>query len=253
MATLQTLSVILPAFNEAENIEAMVADVLRLLTVEDRAGEVLVVDDGSDDGTWEVVCALESRDGRVRPLRHEVNRGYGAALRTGFRAAQGDLVFFTDADRQFDVLELQTLLALTDRFDIVAGFRAPRRDPANRRLNAWAWGQLVNGLFGLSIQDVNCAFKLFDRRVIEDLEIRSDGAFVNTEILVRARAAGHSLAQVPVTHLPRVAGVQTGARPAVVARAFVELVRLYGELQPLSRRRWRGPGRPSLRGLRRAS
>ena len=234
---MQSLSVILPAYNEAENIEAMVGRVLEVLDVEDRSGEVVVVDDGSQDETWRILQRLATQDSRVRPVQHASNQGYGAALCSGFRAAQGELVFFTDADLQFDVSELRSLLDLAHRFDIVAGYRAPRRDPWHRRLNAWAWGQLVNGLFGLSIQDVNCAFKLFDRRVIDDMEISSSGAFVNTEILVRARAAGRSLAQVPVSHHPRPAGVQTGARPEVVTRAFVELGRLYGELQPLGQGR----------------
>lgn len=249
---MQSISVILPAFNEAENIEAMVRRVLRVLDQVRRPGEVVVVDDGSEDGTFEVTAELSAGDSRVRPVQHAVNQGYGAALRTGFRAARGDLVFFTDADLQFDVTELGSLLDLADRFDIVAGYRAPRRDPWHRRFNAWAWGQLVNGLFGLSIQDVNCAFKLFDRSVIDEMEIRSSGAFVNTEILVRARAAGRSLAQVPVSHHPRSAGVQTGARPEVVTRAFLELGQLYGELQPLSRGRWFRGAQRAVR-LRRAS
>ncbi len=249
---MQHLSVILPAYNEAENIEPMVSQVLAVLDREERQGEVVVVDDGSHDETWAVLQELVERDARVRPVQHPQNRGYGAALATGFQAARGDLLFFTDSDLQFDVRELASLLDLSRRFDIVAGYRAPRRDPWNRRLNAWAWGQLVNGLFGLSIQDVNCAFKLFDRRVLDGMDIRSAGAFVNTEILVRARAKGHSLAQVPVSHHPRSAGVQTGAKPEVVARAFVELGRLYGELRPLSQGRWWRGARRVAR-LRRAS
>jgi glycosyltransferase involved in cell wall biosynthesis len=189
--------------------------------------EIVVVDDGSQDGTARVLEGEGRRDPRIRAVRHRVNQGYGAALRSGFLAARHELIFFTDADLQFDLREVGSLLALASRADIVAGYRHPRRDPWNRRLNAWAWGRLVNGLFDLGVADVNCAFKLFHRRVLDSIDIRSSGAFVNTEILAQARAAGFSLAQVPVSHYPRRHGEQTGARPAVVLRAFVDLARLY--------------------------
>lgn len=225
-----SLSIVLPACNEAPNLAQSVSCVLDYVDERGFSGQVIVVDDGSSDDTFEVAADLGRADPRVCTVRHGGNLGYGAALRSGFRAATGDLVFFTDADLQFDVGDLDALMPWIDRFDIVAGFRHQRRDPWNRRLNAWAWGGLVNALFDLAVQDVNCAFKLFHRRVLERLAIRSNGAFVNTEMLARARASGFSVRQVPVSHFPRSAGVQSGAQPRVVARAFVELARLYGDL-----------------------
>ena len=142
---------------------------------------------------------------------------------------------FTDADFQFDLKEVGRLLAHVHAYDIVAGYRSPRRDPWNRRLNAWAWGRLVNATFDLRIRDVNCALKLFRREVLEGAELRSDGAFVNTELLARARSRGWRIQQVPVSHYKRTAGVQTGAQPKVVAKAFVELAQLYGDLQSARR------------------
>jgi glycosyltransferase involved in cell wall biosynthesis len=232
-AVRSSLSFVLPAFNEADNIEEAVT---RCASVGDSLGltfEVIVVDDGSQDATREILGRLSHDDPRVRSLHHPRNRGYGAALKSGLFAARMDKVFFTDSDLQFDVRELANLLRWADHYDIVAGYRAPRRDPWQRRFNGWAWSRLVNTIFDMSVNDVDCAFKVFDRRIFERIPVYSIGAFVNTEILVRARSAGFTLVQVPVTHYPRVAGTQTGANPRVILKAFQELVLLRGELRAL--------------------
>ncbi|MCB9779155.1 MAG: glycosyltransferase family 2 protein [Alphaproteobacteria bacterium] len=234
---MRSWSLVLPAFNEADNIGESIARGRRVLDELGGGWEIVVVDDGSSDATWDILQAEALADDRIVPVRHPQNRGYGAALRTGFQTATGERIFFTDADLQFDLAELPRLVARADAYDIVAGYRSPRRDPVHRRLNAWAWGRLVGRLFDVPVRDVNCAFKLIDRRVFDHVHVHSGGAFVNTEILVRARAAGFSVTEVPVTHFPRVAGQQTGARPDVVVRAFRELAHLYSELRGLPHRR----------------
>jgi len=225
------LSLVLPAYNEEQNLLRGLPLAVEALERTGRTFEIVVVDDGSADTTAQVVQAAAQADPRIRLVAHVQNAGYGAALRSGFQAARGRSVMFTDADLQFDLGEVGRLLAHADEFDIVAGYRAPRRDPWNRRLNAWAWGRLVNATFDLRIRDVNCAFKLFRREVLEGVDLRSDGAFVNTELLARARSRGWRIHQVPVSHYKRQEGVQTGAHPKVVAKAFVELAQLYGDLQ----------------------
>jgi glycosyltransferase involved in cell wall biosynthesis len=224
------LSLVFPACDEEANIEALLESALALAPRLCADTEVIVVDDGSRDRTALLVEARRREAPGLRLVRHASNRGYGAALRSGLREARGELVFFSDADLQFDLAELASLLAHTDRFDIVAGYRAPRRDPWARRLLASAWGGLVRLLFGLQVRDIDCAFKVFRREVIEAMPIASLGAFVNTEILVRARRAGFRIHQVPVGHQPRRHGRQTGARPRVILRAVVELASLYREL-----------------------
>jgi glycosyltransferase involved in cell wall biosynthesis len=217
-----SLSLVLPAHDEAKNIGPLLSqahDVLPRITKEH---EIIVVDDGSRDETACVATQFDS----VRLLRHERNRGYGAALRTGLRAARMDWIFFTDADHQFDLNDLSELVAASQEADIVAGYRAPRRDPWGRRLLGWAWGRIVRWLFGLEVRDVDCAFKLFRREVLDTIPIESVGAFVNTEILVRASAAGFRIQQIPVRHFPRTAGSPSGARPRVILRAVRELLAL---------------------------
>ncbi len=225
------LSLVFPACDEAPNIAPLLDAALALAPRLAERWEIVVVDDGSRDGTAAATLARSAGDPRVRLVRHPSNRGYGAALRSGLRAARGELVFFSDADLQFDLSELATLLSHTESFDVVAGYRSPRRDPLGRRLIARAWGLLVRVIFGLRVRDIDCAFKLFRREVIEAMPIASIGAFVNTEILVRARSAGFRLHEVPVTHHPRRFGRQSGAHPRVILRACLELATLSRELR----------------------
>lgn len=226
-----SLSFVLPAFDEADNIEEAISRCIQVGEGLALRFEVIVVDDGSRDATRALADAMAAADRRVRTLHHPRNRGYGAALRSGLLAARMHRVFFTDADLQFDVAELSALLHHADHYGIVAGYRNPRRDALTRRAMGWGWSRLVGWLFDLQVRDVDCAFKVFDRRIFERIAIDSVGALVNTEILVRARAEGFEIREVPVTHYPRSAGRQTGANPRVVLKALSELATLHGQLR----------------------
>lgn len=229
------LSLVFPVFDEERNVGPLLESALALAPRLATPFEVIVVDDGSRDRSAAIVEAWARRDARVRLLHHPTNVGYGAALRSGLRAARGEWVFFTDADLQFDLAELEHLLARASDAELVVGYRAPRRDPWNRRLLAWGWGRLVRALFGLRVRDIDCAFKVFHRPVLEALPIESLGAFVSTELLVRATRAGFRVVEVPVTHRPRVAGRAKGATPRVILRALLELAALYGDLRQVTR------------------
>ena len=236
------LSLVFPVFDEEENVGPLLASAVALGRRLGRRFEIVVVDDGSRDDSALHIAAARALHPEVRSVHHPSNRGYGAALRSGLRAARGTLVFFSDADLQFDLAELEHLLAHTESFDVVAGVRTPRRDPWGRRLLAFGWGTLVNALFGLGVRDIDCAFKLFRREALDAIPIASLGAFVNTEILVRARAAGFRIRQVPVTHHPRPAGRAKGATPRVIGRALLELATLYRELRTAARSAAPGEG-----------
>jgi glycosyltransferase involved in cell wall biosynthesis len=230
------LSLVFPVFNEQANLGPLVASALSLGPKLGLDFEIVLVDDGSSDRSADVIAQLRREEPRLRVVTHASNRGYGAALRSGLREARGELVFFSDSDLQFDLTELGILLTHTDRFDVVAGYRSPRRDPWLRRALAFGWGVCVRQLFDLRVRDIDCAFKVFRRRVIERIPIASIGAFVNTEILVRAQNEGFRIHQVPVTHRPRRFGRQTGANPRVILRAIAELLSLARELRgPLRR------------------
>jgi len=227
----------MPAYNEADNIAAMV-ELVKTRTaglVDDL--EIIVVDDGSKDGTGDIIRELALRDPRVRLVQHSVNQGYGAAVADGVWAATKELIFFTDSDLQFDLQELPRFLMRINDADMVVGYRYARSDPWYRTLfgNGWSW--LVNLLFGYTARDIDCAFKLFRHKVIDTVQVGSRGATFSAEFLVRAKRAGFKLVEEPVSHYPRKAGKQTGAHLRVIARAFRELFRLRVRL-------WRETGRP---------
>ncbi len=202
------ISLVLPAFNEAAVIGRAVAEAEAALAGRFAAFEVIVVDDGSTDGTAAEVERLLHTAPHTRLLRHGTNRGYGAALRTGFEAARFPLVAFTDADCQFDLSELADLAAIAaaaDR-DIVAGYRADRKDPWRRRFLSRGYNLLARTLLGTRVRDVDCALKVFRRTALAQLLPESRGFFVNTEMLTRARLLGLTVAERPVTHRPRAGG-----------------------------------------------
>jgi glycosyltransferase involved in cell wall biosynthesis len=224
------LSIVLPAYNEAANIELAVARAGEVARRHCADYEVIVVDDGSTDRTADLVRGLAADDDAVRLVQHPRNLGYGGALKSGFQAAKLDLIFFTDADNQFDLEEISEFLNLIQSVDVVAGYRIKRCDPASRRAMARAWNYLVRALFYVPVRDIDCAFKLFRREVFDGLELDSVGAMVNTELMVKLGRSGFRVVEVGVTHFPRTAGTPRGARPSVIIRAFIELSRMHRRL-----------------------
>src|SRR5262245_50815706 len=201
---MDALSLVIPAYNEAAVIARAVEEAEDALAGRFASFEVLVIDDGSHDDTSAAVERLSAPHTRL--IRHAVNRGYGAALRTGFEAARFPLVAFTDADCQFDLTELGTLAALADEYPIVVGYRVDRKDPRKRRFFSWGYNRLARTLLGTRVRDVDCALKVFRREVLARLLPESRGFFVNTEMMTRARQLGFALVEVPVSHRPRASG-----------------------------------------------
>lgn len=222
------LSVVLPAFNEEANVEQVVRNCVAYLEQRVPDYELLVVNDGSRDATGTILDRLCGEFPRLRPLHHPQNRGYGAALRTGFDAAVKRYVFYMDGDGQFDIRDLDLLLPLaTDEEHIVTGFRIERRDPFIRRLNAKLFGGwLVRVMLGVRVRDLNCAFKLIPKKVLTSITLESTGALINAELYGRAVRHNFGIKEVGVHHYPRAAGVQTGAHLSVIFRAFYDLFRL---------------------------
>jgi glycosyltransferase involved in cell wall biosynthesis len=219
------LSLVLPAYNEEGNIERAVR---AAAAAGARAGsyEVVVVDDGSRDATGERLAALKAEMGPcLRVVRHDTNRGYGAALRDGFAAAEGDFVFYTDSDNQFDLSELEGILPLMGEWDAVLGYRIARQDARRRLMTSWVFNHLACVVFGLTVRDLNCSFKLFRRDVLRSLPLASDDFFIDTELVVRLHRGGWRYVERGVTHLPRTAGRST-VRLSDVPRTLAAIVRL---------------------------
>jgi glycosyltransferase involved in cell wall biosynthesis len=202
-----SLSLILPAYNEEAVIAAAIREAVDALPRFALRYEILVIDDGSHDKTFAIAQAEAVRHRHVRVLRHDGNRGYGAALRTGFEAATLPLIAFTDADCQFDLKDLARMAELTDEFPIVAGYRVKRQDAWNRLVYSWGYNQLIRLLLGTRVRDCDCALKIFRCDVLRHLLPESRGFFVNAEMLARAMTRGVPIAEVGVRHRPRGAGV----------------------------------------------
>ncbi|MEK6719139.1 MAG: glycosyltransferase family 2 protein [Chloroflexota bacterium] len=220
---LARLSFFFPAHNEEANLAGLVDEALAVLPRLAEAFEIIIVNDGSRDATGQIADELTAASpGIVRAVHHDTNRGYGAALRSGFAAARHDVIAFTDGDRQFRVEDLGRVLdrlRASDSPDVVAGYRISRADPLLRTVYARIYRLANRIFFGLRLRDVDCACKAFRRPALSGIRVESGGAFFSAELLIKLGAAGRTIVEVGVPHHPRTAGNPTGARPSVVLRA----------------------------------
>jgi len=223
METIRSLSIVVPCYNEEANVEATVREIHDRIGPLTREYEILIVDDGSADGTGALADDLAATDPLVTAIHHDVNRGYGAALRSGFSAARHPLIFYTDGDLQFDLSEIARLIPLLEGADIVTGYRIDRQDPWHRRFNAGVYNLTMRLLFGVRLRDLDCAFKIYRKSIFDRILMKSDGILISGEILVQAVQLGLTIREVGVTHYPRRHGVPTGNKPMVVLAAMAEL------------------------------
>ena len=228
-----SISVVIPMYNEQDSIQAAVAAARETLERLAADYEIVIVDDASTDGSAALAAALAARDARIRVLRHERNRTLGGALRTGFAAARKRLVLYTDADQPVDLAVLPRALELleTSGADLLAGYRLnPGAAGARRALYTRAYNALIRALFGLPVRDVNFAFKLFRRRLLETITLRSEGSLIDAELLLKARQAGARFVELGLEYQPRRRGRSTLGSPRVIARLLRELLAFRKEL-----------------------
>jgi len=230
-----SISAFFPCYNEEANVANTTHAALQALRRLSNDFEVIIVNDGSKDRTGEIADALAAEHAQVRAVHNNPNLGYGGALQRGFREAKKQWVFYTDGDGQFDFDEIDKLLPLLEKFDIVSAYRLDRKDPLLRKVNAACWTALVNVVFRLWLRDIDCAFKLYPRKLFDEITMKSMGALIDTEILARAKRLGYRIGQVGVHHYPRTAGTQTGANLRVILRAFRELFALNKDIRQTSR------------------
>jgi glycosyltransferase involved in cell wall biosynthesis len=229
-----SITIFFPCYNEEQNVERVTREALEVAGRLFDDFEIIIVNDGSKDRTAEIADRLSKENPFIRAIHHVHNRGYGAALRTGFENATKELVFYTDGDGQFKIEEITKLLPLIEKSDIVSGYRIRRQDSLIRKINAFLWGVLVNALFKINVSDVDSAFKLYKRKIFDEITLTSQGALIDTEILAKARAKGYTITEVGVNHYPRLAGEQTGAKLPVIFKAFKELFKLRRSFSPRS-------------------
>lgn len=223
----KSLSIVYPAYNEQDNIEGTISCSIAFAKKYFDDFEIIVVDDGSTDDTYDLSFAIAKKNKQVRVLKNHKNLGYGATVWRGLKSATKDLVFFSDSDQQFDIGELRGFLKKIKDYDVVIGYRKKRRDHLMRKLNMWGWKLVIRLMLGLKTKDVDCAFKLFRREVLKKIKIESQGATFSAELIYKIEKLGFEIFQMPVNHFPRKAGSPTGAKMSVIKKAFVEIWRLH--------------------------
>lgn len=232
MSNRPSISVFFPAYNDAPSIEALVEAAFEVLRARADDYEVIVVNDGSQDNTGEVLKALAIRFAPyMRVVTHQVNRGYGGALRSGFEAATKDLIFYTDGDGQYDVRELHKLLDLmTPATGLVNGYKLERNDPQHRILIGTVYNAFARTLFRIKIKDVDCDFRLVRRDIVNRLNLTSTSGTICVELVRKLELSGCQVVETGVHHYRRLHGRSQFFRIRSLLGTLAQLIRLYVKL-----------------------
>lgn len=224
-----SLSVFFPAYNDAPSLPGLIGKTVETLQRHVRDFEIIVVNDGSYDGTAEVLAGLQQRYGSLlRVVTHPENRGYGGALRSGFDAARKEYIFYTDGDGQYDVGELPKLLAAAGAdTGLVNGYKINRQDPWHRKAIGFLYNRFARRLFGVCVRDIDCDFRLVRRSLLETIQLRSTSGTVCVEFVKKIELTGARIVEVPVHHYPRLYGRSQFFRWRSLATTFLQLLHLY--------------------------
>lgn len=232
---IQELSIFLPCYNEGENLPKTVKNVVENANRVAEKWELLLVNDGSKDDTLSLSESLAAKDKHIRTINHPVNRGYGAAIKSGLYHAKYPWITFIDSDGQFDFAEIDTFIETQKKTgaDLVIGYYRKRQVAFTRKLNTLAWQTVVFLLFGLRVRDIDCGFKLISKEVIDKIpKLESErGAFISSEFLIKAGKDHFKIVEIPVHHFPRRQGIGTGANIDVIIKSFIDLFRLWKKLR----------------------
>lgn len=221
----KTVSIIVPLFNEEENVLTLVESIFKTLSADPDFLELILIDDGSQDRTVSLVLALAVQEPRIRLIRHEFNRGLGAAIRTGLAAAEGDLILYTDADLPFDFALIPKLLELATDNTIIIGRRVNRGEGLRRWVLTKGYNLICRFALGLRVQDINFACKLIPRRALHGMRLGSEGSFIDAELLLECRRQGFDIREFPLVYYPRTRGLSTLSRPRVIAGILSEMLK----------------------------
>jgi glycosyltransferase involved in cell wall biosynthesis len=222
---LNSLSLIIPTFNDESTVGKLIADGVALLEEVCPDYEIVLVNDGSKDNTWEVLQRAAQINNRVRLINHPVNKGYGETIRELYYAAQKDLIFSLPGDYQYAPKELLKMAEGLTRSDFVIGLRVKRNDPWRRKLQSAVYNFMLRALYGLKHKDVN-SIKLFKRKILDQVHLQSPTAFVDAELCIRAEKAGFNIIEIPIEHLPRLSQGASGGKLSVIAQTFGDLVNM---------------------------
>jgi len=225
MEKLSSVSFFCPAYYDEENIPHVVKKADELLKKISKKYEIIVVEDYSPDRTGEVADELTKKYKNMKVIHHKKNKGYGGALKTGFTNAKYNYVMFTDGDNQYDVLEFNNLIPLLKSCDVVAGYVTKKAASKKRKLQSQIYNFCILFLFGFYFKDINCSMKIFKKKVLDSMEIKSESAFIDAEIIIKAKRKKFKIKRIEVTHQPRLHGVAGGAKFKVIFSTFKEMMK----------------------------
>lgn len=228
------ISAVFPAYNEEKNLEELIIRVDQALKKYFTIYEIIVVDDGSKDNSVNVLKKLQKKYSHLVIIVNEKNLGYGSALKKGLCAARYELIFFSDADNQFDLNEIGLLLSKIDENDAVIGFRKNRKDGAYRKINAWIWNTLNFIFYKITIKDIDCAFKLFTKKILDTIDVSSlssTSPMINSEIIIKLKKRSAKIKQIPITHFSRKKGISRGGGIRMITNSIYDFFRLYKHLK----------------------
>lgn len=221
-----SISFFCPAYHDEENLPLLIPRVHALLTDIADAFEIIIVHDGSPDDTGKVADDLARQFSNVRVIHHQKNMGYGATLRDGFRAASNDYVMYTDGDNQYDVREFLPYLGLLRTHDVISGYVTKKAVSFRRKIQSVVYNWLITMLFFVRYRDIDCAMKVYKKKVLDAISIDSTSAFIDAEMMIKAKKAGFKIAQFPVTHYPRASGLASGSNMSVILSTIRDMFHL---------------------------
>jgi glycosyltransferase involved in cell wall biosynthesis len=235
---LSSVSAFFPCYNDAATIAAMVEKAAATLRQITNDFEIIVIDDGSEDDSIAVLEALKPRAPYLRVIRHPTNRGYGAALRSGFEAATREFVFYTDGDGQYDPEELPLLVReMRDGIGLVNGYKLRRADPWYRKVTGKTYEWVARRFFGIQLRDVDCDFRLIRTEYLRRIPLTFESGAIGVELVRSLQDVGCRMVEVPVHHYPRLYGRSEFFRVRHVYKLLADLWRLWWKLRRQQRRR----------------
>lgn len=220
---LSSISFFCPAYNDEKNLPVLIPYVSRFLSEITDTFEIIIVHDGGADKTGEVADALTLEFPHVRVIHHPKNLGYGATLRDGFLVSKYDYVIYTDGDNQYDVREFLPYLHLLETADVMSGHAREKAVSFRRKVQSFVYNALIFLLFFVRFRDVDCAMKIYKRKVIDAITIKSTSCFIDAEMIIKSKKAGFLVSQFPVTHFPRTEGVASGSKMSVIFPTVKEM------------------------------
>lgn len=222
---IQSISVIIPAYNDETTITRLIQDTDCLLKEISTDYEIVVINDGSKDGTLAVLQELSKKFKNLRLINHEQNQGFGRTIKELYLCGSKELVFSLPGDYQFAPKELITMAQGLNKYDFVIGHRVKRNDPPRRKLQSAIYNMMLRIFYGCSYKDVN-SIKLFRKEILNTITLESNTPFVDAELCIRAHRAGFKVVEVPIEHLPRLSQGASGGKFSVIWDTFSDLVKM---------------------------